>query len=83
MLTTPHLSILRSRAMRAVTPDLSSVEGVVAPGVLDAMRRASEVLTRLGVRHALVGGLVVGAHGYPRATKDVDFLVGDEERESE
>ena len=64
--------------MRTMTPDLSSVEGVVAPGVLDAMRRASEVLTRLGVRHALVGGLAVGAHGYPRATKDVDFLVGDE-----
>src|SRR6185369_6865442 len=46
--------------------------------VLDAMRKASDELTRLGVRHALVGGLAVGAHGYPRATKDVDFLVGDE-----
>ena len=26
----------------------------------------------------LVGGLAVGAWGYPRATKDVNFLVGDE-----
>jgi hypothetical protein len=26
----------------------------------------------------VVGGLAVGAHGYPRATKDVDFLVGPE-----
>jgi hypothetical protein len=25
-----------------------------------------------------VGGLAVGAYGYPRATKDVNFLVGDE-----
>lgn len=64
--------------MRNAGVDLSAVEGVVAPGVLDAMRRASDELTRLGVRHALVGGLAVGAHGYPRATKDVDFLVGDE-----
>lgn len=58
--------------------DLLALEGVVAPRVLDAMRSASDELTRLGVRHALVGGLAVGAHGYPRATKDVDFLVGDE-----
>jgi hypothetical protein len=78
MLATPHLSILRSRAMRRTGADLSAVEGVVAQRVLDAMRSASNELARLGVRHALVGGLAVGAHGYPRATKDVDFLVGDE-----
>lgn len=64
--------------MRNAGVNLSAVEGVVAPGVLDAMRRASDELARLGVRHALVGGLAVGAHGYPRATRDVDFLVGDE-----
>lgn len=59
-------------------PDLKLLEGVVAPGVLDAMKVASEALSRLGVRHVLAGGLAVGAYGYPRATKDVDFLVGDE-----
>jgi hypothetical protein len=42
------------------------------------MRKASKVLGSLGVRHALAGGLAVSAHGYPRNTKDVDFLVGDE-----
>jgi hypothetical protein len=42
------------------------------------MQVASEALSRIGVRHALVGGLAVGAHGYPRATRDVDFLVGAE-----
>jgi hypothetical protein len=59
-------------------PDLALLEGTVAPKVLDAMQAASAALTRLGVRHTLVGGLAVGAHGYPRATKDVDFLVGEE-----
>jgi len=59
-------------------PDPSLLRDVVAPKVLDAMRLASEALTRAGVRHVVVGGLAVGANGYPRATKDVDFLVGAE-----
>ena len=59
-------------------PDLSVLEGVVSETVLAAMRTAHEELTRVGVPHLLAGGLAVGAYGYPRATKDVDFLVGDE-----
>jgi len=59
-------------------PDLTLLEGVVAPVVLDAMRSASAALTALGIRHVVVGGLAVGANGHPRATRDVDFLVGDE-----
>ncbi|MEI7892668.1 MAG: hypothetical protein WCI05_06230 [Myxococcales bacterium] len=59
-------------------PDLSLLEGVVAPRILDALRTASAQLSKVGIRHALVGGLAVGAHGHPRATKDVDFLVGEE-----
>lgn len=59
-------------------PDLSLLEGIVAPEVLNAARIASEQLRSVGIRHALVGGLAVGAHGHPRVTKDVDFLVGDE-----
>lgn len=59
-------------------PDPRLLQDVVSPVVLDAMRSASEALARLGVRHLVVGGLAVGANGYPRATKDVDFLVGDE-----
>jgi hypothetical protein len=59
-------------------PDPSLLQGVVAPEVLDAMRIASEALKRAGVRHVVVGGLAVGANGFPRATRDVDFLVGDE-----
>jgi len=41
------------------------------------MTDASEALRSIGVKHALVGGLAVGAHGWPRATRDVDFLVDD------
>jgi len=61
-----------------VKPDPSLLVGVVAPEVLDAMKVASAALTRVGVRHVVVGGLAVGANGFPRATRDVDFLVGDE-----
>ena len=51
---------------------------MVAPAVLDALRLASEALTLAHVRHVVVGGLAVGANGYPHATKDVVFLVGGE-----
>jgi hypothetical protein len=58
-------------------PDLSIVEEIVAPRVVGAMRTTSRLLTELGIHHVVVGGLAVGANGYPRATKDVDFLVTD------
>jgi hypothetical protein len=64
--------------MSEATPDLRLLEDVVAPRVLAAMRSASRALTSLGVRHAVAGGLAVGAYGYPRNTVDVDLLVGDE-----
>lgn len=44
-----------------------------------AARDASAQLDALGVRHALVGGIAVGAHGAPRATRDVDLLVSQAE----
>jgi hypothetical protein len=49
-----------------------------APAVRSAALTAHDELTRQGIRHAFVGGLAVGAHGYVRATNDVDFLVGAE-----
>ena len=30
------------------------------------------------VRYLLVGGWAVGLHGYPRTTKDIDFLIAVE-----
>lgn len=59
-------------------PDLSALDGTVHPKILAAMRAASAQLAAIGVRHALIGGLAVGAYGVPRATRDVDFLVGEE-----
>jgi hypothetical protein len=54
------------------------LEKVISPHVLEDARRVSAALVELGIPHALVGGLAVGIHGYPRVTKDVDFLVGPE-----
>lgn len=59
-------------------PDPTLLIDVVAAKVLEALKLASEALIAANVRHVVVGGLAVGANGYPRATKDVDFLVGAE-----
>lgn len=59
-------------------PELGDAFDVVAKKIVDATIAASARLKELGIRHALVGGLAVGAHGWPRSTKDVDFLVGME-----
>lgn len=58
-------------------PDLKPVADAVSEKVWRAMIDASKTLHSLGIRHALIGGLAVGAYGWPRATRDVDFLVGD------
>jgi hypothetical protein len=58
--------------------NLEKALSFVAPEVREAMIAAAAQLEHLGIRHALAGGLAVGAHGYVRATSDVDFLVGDE-----
>jgi hypothetical protein len=59
-------------------PDLSRLQGVVAPEILAAIKVASRKLREAGVPHALAGGLAVGAYGYASTTADVDFLVGEE-----
>ena len=51
---------------------------VVAPAVLRDAHLIGELLTRLRIPHALIGGLAVGLRGFPRATKDVDYMVGPE-----
>jgi len=54
----------------------------LSPNVRNAVSEASARLAALGIRHALVGGIAVGAYGAPRNTTDVDFLVGLEAFES-
>jgi hypothetical protein len=58
--------------------DLKEVFKFVSPRVRDAAVKTADQLNQLGIRYALAGGLAVGAHGYIRATVDVDFLVGEE-----
>ncbi len=57
---------------------VQALSEVVASSILSRAEQVSALLRELGVPHALIGGLAVGVHGYPRATKDVDFLVGKE-----
>lgn len=80
MLVRGHLSIAGARRgrMRMDKPDPSLLRDVVAEKVLDALRLSSERLRAANIRHVVIGGLAVGANGYPRATRDVDFLVGRE-----
>lgn len=59
-------------------PDLSRALDVTSPAIANAVREASRFLRERGVRHALCGGIAVSAYARPRATKDVDFLVGEE-----
>lgn len=39
------------------------------------MRRLVERLTAEGIDYALLGGLALGEHGYPRLTQDIDLLL--------
>lgn len=78
MLSRPHVSVRGRRAERMPKPDPHLLADVVAEKVLEAWKAASAALARAEVRHVVIGALAVGANGYPRATKDVDFLVGDE-----
>ena len=59
-------------------PNLKPVFNFVSLDVKEAAIQASKLMTKLGIRHALIGGLAVGAHGFVRSTKDVDFLVSED-----
>lgn len=64
---------------RFTQPSLSNLTGSgLDPKVISALREVSLRLTSAGVRHAVVGALAVGVYGWPRATRDVDLLVGRE-----
>ncbi len=63
------------------TPRAQGLEGqlsMLSESMRDAVFAAFGAYEALGIPYALVGGLAAGAHGRPRFTKDVVFLVGDE-----
>lgn len=43
--------------------------------MLEEIKKTVKLLNKLHVPYALIGGLAVSIHGYPRATIDVDFLI--------
>lgn len=73
-----HLSYAQIPRRQVSLMDLKDVFRFVSPQVRDAAVKTAAQLEQIGVRYALAGGLAVGAHGYIRATTDVDFLVGEE-----
>jgi hypothetical protein len=73
-----HRTFNRGRPQRSEGPDLALCEGIVSAQILQALYDAAAQFDALGVPHVAIGGIAVGAYGAPRATKDVDFLVGDE-----
>src|SRR5262245_22056072 len=75
---TVHLSYGQIPRRPVNTMDLKSAFQFVSPLIRDAATQTADQLSKLGIRYALAGGLAVAAHGYLRATVDVDFLVGEE-----
>lgn len=63
---------------RSRAPDLERQLELLNPAFKIAVVEVSRALAAAGIRHALCGGLAVGAYARPRATKDIDFLVGEE-----
>ena len=43
--------------------------------LVEMLREVAAAFSQRKVAHAIVGGMAVAAHGLPRATKDVDFLI--------
>jgi hypothetical protein len=46
-----------------------------ATRLVEMLREVVAAFCRAQVDHALAGGMAVAAHGHPRATKDIDFLI--------
>lgn len=60
---------------QSVRTGIEAALDAVSPQVKTAFEATHRILSDRGARHVLVGGLAAGVHGYPHATKDVDWLV--------
>lgn len=47
--------------------------------LVDELHQISAALVRLGIRHAVCGGVAVTIYGATRSTKDIDILVAPED----
>lgn len=57
---------------------LANLHGSVQARIVDVLHKASAMLGAQGIRHGTLGALAIGVYGWPRATGDVDLLVGPE-----
>lgn len=62
-----------------VGPRHERTEEPVSSGIFASFLRLEAALTRLGIRHALIGGFALAAHRVTRGTADVDFLIDAEQ----
>lgn len=56
---------------------INNLHSCVAQVMIDGAKTVSNILSKLGIRHSLVGGMAVSCNGYPRTTSKIDFAVGD------
>jgi hypothetical protein len=68
---------MRSRKQQNNPDGVADALAMLHADVRNAVITASVYLTEHGVKHALIGGIAVNAHGYAVNTTDADFLVED------
>lgn len=51
-------------------------------GLKQAILQIHDLLDRVNIRHALIGGFALAVHGISRATGDIDLLIDEDDREN-
>lgn len=69
---------IQSNGQQPSNRGLEAALRVSSPEVREALHLTHEALNRLGIPHVLIGGLAVGANGFPHFTDDLDYLVQQE-----
>ena len=62
-------------AWRISVGDRASVASFTRPATLEDLKTLLRSLNAQGVEYLLIGGYALAAHGYTRATTDIDLLV--------
>lgn len=73
--TFPGLNTLETAAALSTEQFVGFQKASPEFNMLDRLKDVVRLFEGEGIRHALIGGLAVGHHAIPRATKDVDVLV--------
>ena len=54
---------------------INNLHACVSQVMINGIKTVSLILAKQGLRHALVGGMAIACHGYPRTTDNMDFAV--------